>query len=143
MHKHSVPPLVKQGFPNSVKGLGGSEIWLGIFFYWVVGTWGAVILTIWTFFKAKTTFCKYWISLKIKISMTLCVQRVYMKFKKVQEQWLQLKMKFLLDTNMKNCYLTGEFNLWWEESYRWKFSRWRDKHIYSLCSQQNLYCSIV
>ena len=27
----------------------------------------------------------------------------------------------------------GEFNLWWGESYRWNFSRWRDKQIYSLC----------
>ena len=45
--------------------------------------------------------------------MTLCVQRVYMKFKKVQKQWLQLKMKFLLGTNMTNCYLVGEVNLWW------------------------------
>ena len=30
--------------------------------------------------KLKTTLCKYWISLKI--SMTLCIQRVYMKLKK-------------------------------------------------------------
>ena len=48
-------------------------------------------------------------SLKIKISMTLYVERVYMKLKKkVQEQWLQLKKKFLLGTNMKNCYLVGK-----------------------------------
>ena len=64
--------------------------------------------------------------------MILCVQRVYMKLKEAQEQWLQLKMNFLLGTNMKNCYLTGEFNLWWGESDRWNFSRWRDKQIYSL-----------
>ena len=31
-----------------------------------------------------------------------------MKLKRVQEQRLQLKMKFLLGTNMKMCYLTGE-----------------------------------
>ena len=64
--------------------------------------------------------------------MILCVQRVYMKLKEAQEQWLQLKMNFLLGTNMKNCYLTGEFNLWGGESDRWNFSRWRDKQIYSL-----------
>ena len=50
--------------------------------------------------------------------------------KKVQEQWLQLKKKFLLGPNMKNCYLVGEINLWWGESSRQNFSRWRDKQIF-------------
>ena len=102
-----MPPLLKQGFPNIVKGLGARDqkSYWGWIFYWVVGT---VILTIWTFFKAKSNFLKYWISNKIKISMTLCVQSVYMKLKRVQEQRLQLKMKFLLGTNMKNCYLAGK-----------------------------------
>ena len=40
--------------------------------------------------------------------MNLRVQSVYMKLKRVQEQRLQLKMKFLLGTNMKNCYLAGK-----------------------------------
>ena len=31
-----------------------------------------------------------------------------MKLKKVQEQLLQLKIKFLLGTNMKSCCLVGE-----------------------------------
>ena len=30
----------------------------------------------------------------------------------VQEQWLQLKMKFLLDDNMKIVIQWGEINLW-------------------------------
>ena len=90
-----------------------------------------------------------------------------MKLKKVQEQWLQLRMKFLLVTKMKNCYLTGEFNLLWGESYRWNFSRiskftacgalpssrenllewerlfWWLGMLNFYCSQQNLYSSVV
>ena len=46
----------QSGFPNSVKWWGELEILLGkFFFYWVVGTWGGVILTIWIFSKLKTT----------------------------------------------------------------------------------------
>ena len=53
------------------------------------------------FSKPKTTFCKYWTSIKIKISMT-CVYKEYeIKIKMVQQQWLQLKMEFLLGYNMK------------------------------------------
>ena len=54
-----------------------------------------------TFFKAKTTFCEYWTLIKIKISTT-CVSKEYeIKTKMVQEQWLQLKMMFLLGYNLK------------------------------------------
>ena len=38
--------------------------------------------------------------MKIKISM-VCVHKKYEVKKMVQEQWLQLKIKFLLDYNMK------------------------------------------
>ena len=39
--------------------------------------------------------------IKVKISMT-CVYKEYeVKIKMIQELWLQLKMKFLLDHNMK------------------------------------------
>ena len=49
----------------------------------------------------KTTFIKYWTSIKIKNNMT-CVYKEYEgKTKMVEEQWLQLKMKFLLGYNMK------------------------------------------
>ena len=57
LKKHSVPPFLKQGFPNSVKGSGGIKNFTGeIFLLGGGGTWGAVILTIWTFFKAKNNF---------------------------------------------------------------------------------------
>ena len=49
--------------------------------------------------KLKTTFCKYGTPIKIKIGM-ICVYKEY-EVKKVQEQRLQLKMKFLLGYNIK------------------------------------------
>ena len=65
----------------------------GNFFCQVMGTWGGVILTIWKLFKAKSSFL--WTSIEVKISMT-CVSIEYeIKTKMVQEQWIQLKMKFL------------------------------------------------
>ena len=48
------------------------------------------------FSKLKTAFCEYCTSIKIKINMP-CVYKEYeIKAKMVLEQWLQLKMKFLL-----------------------------------------------
>ena len=41
---------------------------------WAVGIWVRMSLTIEPFSKVKTTFCKYWTWIKIKISMT-CVCR--------------------------------------------------------------------
>ena len=78
------------------------EILLGVdFFHQVVGIWEGVHVTIQVFFKAKTSFCKYRTSIKIEISMT-CVYKEYeVKIKMVQEQWLHLKMKFLLVYYMK------------------------------------------
>ena len=53
------------------------------------------------FSKLEITLCKYWTLFKIKISMT-CVYKEYeVKIKVVQEQWLQLKMKFFLGCNMR------------------------------------------
>ena len=47
------------------------------------------------FLKLKTTFCRYWTLIKSKISMT-CVHKEYeVKTKIVQEQWLQLNIKFV------------------------------------------------
>ena len=51
-----------QGYPNSIKGEGkispngregGILVGGGEFFYWVLGIWAGVIVTIQTFFKAK------------------------------------------------------------------------------------------
>ena len=64
-----------------------SEILLrGDFFYLVQGTWGEVILTIRTFFKAKDSFLWILNINKIKINIT-CVSKEYeIKTKMVQEQ---------------------------------------------------------
>ena len=43
-----------EGIPPSSEG--ESKILLGGFFYWLRETWGGVILTIQTFFKAKNSF---------------------------------------------------------------------------------------
>ena len=53
------------------------------------------------FLKLKVALCEYWTLVKIKINMT-CVYKEYeIKTEMVQEQWLQLKMKFLSGYNMK------------------------------------------
>ena len=92
---------LRGGGISSLEGVGnfvGRE-----FFYQVNGTeWSAPDeVSFWPFklfSKLKTIFCKYWLSIKIKISMT-CVYKEYeVKIKMVQERWLQLKMKFF---NMK------------------------------------------
>ena len=49
----------------------------------------------------KTTFCKYWTSIKIKNTMACMYKEYEGKIKMIQEQELQLKMKFLLGYNMK------------------------------------------
>ena len=56
----------------------------------MVETWGEVISTIRTFIKAKNSFL--WIP---------SIKEYEIKTKMVQEQWLQLKIKFLLGYNMK------------------------------------------
>ena len=113
-----------QGFPNSEKKFGGrggkssppvrgiGKFCWGGFFYRMVRTWGGVILTILTFFKAKTPFCEYWTSIKIKISMT-CVS---------EEQWGQLKMAFFIGLHVTAYlqwveYQTNLLNAWNSISY--------------------------
>ena len=113
-----------QGFPNSRKGRrvvvnptrGGLEILLGGFF---IGWRKPEEEWIWqfeSFPKLKTVFCGYWTSIKTKISMTRVSKEYQMKTKMVQEQWLQLKMMFLLGYNLKtvikwdDSLLTGEGN---------------------------------
>ena len=95
-----------QGFPKSSKGWkkGGIRNFAeggGIFFtkWWEPGEeW------FWPFepfAKLKIGFCEYWTSNKIEISMTCASKEYQIKTKMVQEQWLQLKMKFLLGNNFK------------------------------------------
>ena len=76
------------------------------------------------FSKLKTIFCKYWTSIKINISMTCLYKKYEVKTKMVQEQWLQLKMNFLLDYNMKIVMQLGELTFGGMESNGRNFSRW-------------------
>ena len=82
----------------------------------MVRTWEEVILTIRTFLKLKITFCKYWTSIKIEISITCLYKEYEVKIKIVHERWLQLKMKLLLIYNNKITFEWGQINLWWMES---------------------------
>ena len=61
------------------------------------------------FSKAKATFCKCWISIKIKISMTCLYKEYSVKMKMVSEQWLQL----VGESGDKNL-LGGWANFWLE-----------------------------
>ena len=100
----------------SVKGK--SEILLGGVFYRVKGTWGWVVLTIQTFFKAKNSFL--WI-LKFNENQNFhaSVSKEYESETKIeQEQWLQLKMLFLLGYNfLFNG--EGELTLMWRIKIWW------------------------
>ena len=114
----------------------------GVFFYWVVGIWGRVNFTIWTFSRVKTTFCKYWTSIKIKITMTWVCKENEDKIKMVEEEWLQLKIQVLLDLlnyNMKIVIWWGEINLWCQRGKQTfgereftgaDFSIWEDEQIF-------------
>ena len=101
-------------FQITLRGGRESEILLGVFFYWVVGIWRRVNFIIWTFSRVKTTFCNYWTSIKIKITMTCVYKENVDKIQMVEEEWLQLKLQVLLDYNMKIVIWWGETNLWYQ-----------------------------
>ena len=81
------------------------------FFHWLLEIWRGVILNSWIFLNAKNNICKYWTPIKIKIGMT----SVYKEYEvMVQEDWLQLEMKFYWFITWKLLF-SGEMNLWYEE----------------------------
>ena len=69
----------------------------------LVGWWGSEewFWTFEPFSKLKAIICKYWKSIKMKVSMTCAWKEYEVKIKMVQEQKLQLKMEFLVGYNMK------------------------------------------
>ena len=91
----------QQGFPNSGKGWGDQKLCWGNFFtrwrkpeeewFWQFKP----------FSKLKTAFCEYWASTKIKIKMTYVSKEYEIETKMEQEQWLQLKILFLLGYTLK------------------------------------------
>ena len=111
-----------QGFPNSSKGWGGGggirNFAEGNFFYQVAGTWGEVILAIWTFFKAKNSFL--WIlNINFKISMTCVSEEYEIKTKMIHDQRLQLWV-----ITWKLLFSCEEINLWWGGSTGGNFPSW-------------------
>ena len=64
-------------------------------FYWVVGIWQGVSLTIWTFFKVKNKFCKYWTLFKIKICMTSVDEEYVVKIKMVASAKVDVDRDFI------------------------------------------------
>ena len=88
-----------QGFPNNIKGCG--EDWK----FCLEGGRGWIVLPGSEYLrrsdfdnsnilKLKTAFYEYWTSIKIKISIKEYEYEI--KTKMIQEQWLELKMTFLL-----------------------------------------------
>ena len=99
--------MSRVSFPNR----GGWEILLGRISYWVVGVWG-VISTILTFFKAKkqhSVNIEY--QLKSKLAWPMCKKSMKLKWKMVQDQWLQQKMKFLIGYYLKIVIQWGQWTL--------------------------------
>ena len=91
-----------QGFPNRGRGGGRNQkfYWGDFFTRWMEPKeeW------FWQFepfSKLKTAFREYWTSVKIKINMTWVSKEYKIKIKMEQEQWLPLKMLFLLGYNLK------------------------------------------
>ena len=80
-----------------------------------------ISLNLWRFepFSKLKTACEYWTSIKMKISIT-CVSKEYeIKTKMEQQQWLQLKMLFLLGYNLKIVAYWGEnWHFWGEKAGR-------------------------
>ena len=85
--------FLKQGFLTSVKGWGdfciGGEWEILLQRYIFIGWWEPKKERFWLFepfSKLKTTFCKYWTLIKIKISMTRVYKEHEVKVKIVQKQ---------------------------------------------------------
>ena len=72
-----------------------------------------MILTVWRFFKAKSSILWILNIIKIKISM-ICVSKEYqIKTKKVQEQWLRLKVTFLFFYWVELTFGGEGIEIWW------------------------------
>ena len=71
------------------------------FFYGLVKICRGVIFTIQTFFKAKNNIPQILNINKTKISVTCVYKQYEVKVKMVQEQRIQLKMKFLPGYNIR------------------------------------------
>ena len=81
-----IPPIIRRGIGNFAGGiflLSGGNLTRSDFGHFKLfqNFWKSV----------KTKFCKYWTSIKIKISVTSMYRDYEFEIKMVPEQWLQLK----------------------------------------------------
>ena len=78
-----------------------------------------------SFSKLKTTFCQYWTSIKIKISMT-CMFKEYEVYNGIRVM-TTTKMKFLVCYNMEIVIWWEGINLWWARGIKvwWEEGWWR------------------
>ena len=72
-----------------------------------------MILTIWRFFKAKSNILWILNIIKIKISMIGVSKEYQIKTKKVQEQWLRLKVTFLFFYWVELTFGGEGIKIWW------------------------------
>ena len=98
-------------FQITLRGMGRVSFpqWGRMGNYWVVGAWG-VISTILTFFKAKkqhSVNIEY--QLKSKLAWPMRKKSMKLKWKMVQDQWLQQRMKFLIGYYLKIVIQWGQW----------------------------------
>ena len=74
----------------------------------MVGVWQGLILSIWA--TLKTTFCKYWILTKTKVSIA-CVSTEYENKKKDTAAMTTVKHDVSNGKLHENCYSQGEYLL--------------------------------
>ena len=104
--------ILRQGFANSGKGLGEGNrkfYWATFFFTRRREPEEELFWRFEPFSKLKTAFHECWTSLKSKL--TFVSTEYEMKTKMEQEQWLQLKVLFLLGYNQ--LLFSGGIVFWW------------------------------
>ena len=104
--------ILRQGFANSGKGLGEGNrkfYWATFFFTRRREPEEELFWRFEPFSKLKTAFHECWTSLKSKL--TFVSTEYESKTKMEQEQWLQLKVLFLLGYNQ--LLFSGGIVFWW------------------------------
>ena len=107
-------------FGKSPSGGRELEILPGDFFYWVVETWGGVILTIPTFFKSKHSFL-WMLNIKSKLVWPVCPKSMKLRQKWYRSNEYSWRWRFYWVITWKLLFSWGEFTfvgrrgiiIWW------------------------------